>query len=352
MTTDAHHEQMDHPHITAYLRHLELAGRAATTLQTYATTLRRAARQMPAGLLATPDELAEWIAAVPARNSRAGRAVCLRGFYRWCVRTDRISVNPMLEVATKGHRRGEPRPVSHAELATLLERAAEPARTWCLLAAYAGLRCCEIATLRREDVDEQVIRLHGKGDRQRAVPTHPRLWQALAGLPPGPVAGVTAKHVSRMVSRAGRDAGLPGVTAHRLRHWAGTWWQAATGDIRVTQELLGHASPATTAIYTAVSDRARRAAVLALPEVTAASGDAAGPPAPRPAPPAGAAEPGSGAPGSPPPPGRGVRQPAAAPAPARTGCRRRRASRGGRTARPGPRSLPAPGRRARRGRRA
>lgn len=261
-----------HHHLTDWLDHLRRAGRSATTIETYRITLQRAAAQLPYGLLATTDELATWIARVPGRNTRASYAVALRGFYRWCVRTGRITADPTAELAAATHQRGLPRPVQHDELAMLLTRARDPYRLWCLLAAYAGLRCCEIARLDRCDVTEQAVTvLRGKGDRPRVVPTHPQLWAALVGHPAGPVAGGrSARRVSTGIARECDRVGLPAVTAHRLRHWAGTWWQAATGDVRVTQELLGHASPTTTAIYTAVSDQSRKRAVLALPALTAA----------------------------------------------------------------------------------
>jgi integrase/recombinase XerC len=258
--------------IDAYTAHLRLAGHPPTTIRTYRTPLTRAASALPHGLLSDADDIAEWLAGHTARNTRATYAVALRGLYRWAVATGRLAEDPMAGLPVPRQRRGLPRPVSHAELAGVLAAAGEPVRTWCLLAAYAGLRCVEISRLDRADVTEQVVYVHGKGDRDRAVPTHPEVWRAVAALPPGPVAGCAARYVSSRIARTCDRIGLGQVTAHRLRHWAGTWWQAASGDLRVTQELLGHASPATTAVYTAVSDRSRRAAVLALPPVTAASG--------------------------------------------------------------------------------
>lgn len=294
MTTARQHDGMpDIHHVEAYLRQLTLAGYRHTTIKTYRGVLLRAVHQLPRGLCAYPDELAEWIARGDSRNTRATSAAALRGFYRWCQHTGRLTYNPMDDVATVGHKRGYPRPVTHDELARLLTGAREPYRLWCLLAAYAGARCIEISRLHRDDITQETVYLAGKGDRDRAVPTHPAIWAAIADLPPGPVAACNAARVSAQVSRECHRLGLTGVTAHRLRHWAGTWWQAATGDVRVTQELLGHASPATTAVYTAVSDQARRAAVLGLP-VIAATGAAGAPTAAgahRQAPPAAALPP-------------------------------------------------------------
>jgi site-specific recombinase XerD len=67
-----------------------------------------------------------------------------------------------------------------------------------------------------------------------------------------------AKRLGKLITEA-----LPGDwTAHTLRHRFGTVAYQATGDIRAVQELLGHASPTTTAIYTKVTDGAMRRAAM------------------------------------------------------------------------------------------
>jgi integrase/recombinase XerC len=255
-------------HLGAWLSHLELAGHPATTVATYRSVLRSAARELPHGLCAEPQEIVAWLATHRAANTRAGYATALRAFYRWCLADGRITVDPTAGLPAPRQRRGVPRPVTDAELAALLGRARQPVATWCTLAAYAGLRCVEVARLRPEDITPEVLYVTGKGDKPRAVPTHPLVWAAAAGLPPGPVAGGrTPATVSHRVSAEARRLGLPGVTAHRLRHWCLTQVQRG-GDLRVTQEIAGHSSPATTAVYTQVSDAAKRAAVLGLPQPT------------------------------------------------------------------------------------
>lgn len=61
--------------------------------------------------------------------------------------------------------RGVPRPVTDEQLSRILTEAPEPIRTWCLLAAYQGLRCVEISRLDREHItDENLFVVRGKGD--------------------------------------------------------------------------------------------------------------------------------------------------------------------------------------------
>lgn len=268
----------DLKHLDAYLRHLALAGHPKTTVDTYRSILRQAVAQLPDGLLATPEEILGWLATRPGRNTRATYATGLGGFYEWCVRTRRLAAddNPMLEVPQQKRSRGLPRPCTHEQLALILTTAADPFRLWSHVFAYAGARCVEVSRLRREHITPEVTYLHGKGDKERAVPTHPELWRAVADLPPGPLATCSAGQISRRSSREFTRLGLADVTAHRLRHWYGTYVQAAAGDTRVTQELLGHASVSTTQVYTLVSQASMRAAVLALPSLSGGAATAGG----------------------------------------------------------------------------
>lgn len=288
MTTTRNPEPMNTTHedrtkIDAWTRHLTVAGHPANTRSTYRAALTRAARELPHGLEATDDELADWLSTLRSASARQTYRAALKNFYGWAVTKGGMQGdNPTTALPPVRRRPGLPRPITHQQLAELLAHPERRMRLWIMLAAYAGLRCCEIARLRREDITQEVIYLHGKGDWERAVPTHPDIWAAVQDLPPGPVAGVSAKTVSRYGVAVMHQYGITGHRSglHRLRHWAGTWWQAATGDVRVTQQLLGHSSPATTAVYTAVSDQQMRAAVAGLPRVTAASGGGSGPAVP------------------------------------------------------------------------
>lgn len=276
----AEHDQMkiaDALHIQSYLDHLTTSGSPRTTVDTYRYALRSAARALPHGLGGSyPEELAAWLATL-GRGTQLTYRAALRGFYAHHQRTgEHVGPDPTTDLPRVRRPRRLPRPVEHDQLALILARATEPVRRWAVIAAYAGARCCEIARLDRADISEQVTYLHGKGDAERLVPTHPAVWEAVADLPAGPIAGGRSPHeVSRLGSRAFRELGLTGVTMHRLRHWHATWFHAAAGDPRITQQQLGHANLATVQVYTAVSDAAMRAAVLGLPRFNGASGDAA-----------------------------------------------------------------------------
>jgi len=139
------------------------------------------------------------------------------------------------------------------------------------------LRRAEISRLLREDITQRFIVVVRKGGKQALLPTHPRVWEEIADLGPGPVFRTQTGRSFRpnglgdqMRARLA-GVGLPGVTLHRFRHSFGTNLfrtvedGGAGADARTAQDLLGHASLSTTQIYARVTDRQRRRAIEALP---------------------------------------------------------------------------------------
>jgi integrase/recombinase XerD len=138
-----------------------------------------------------------------------------------------------------------------------------------LMTAYAaGLRVSEVTHLRVQDIDSQrmIIRILGKGDKERHVMLSPRLlkilrsyWKALRPrdyLFPGTDLGtpICSKTVCTACSRAADKAGLhKRVTVHTLRHSFATHLLEAGTDLRTIQVLLGHSSIRTTARYVHVA---------------------------------------------------------------------------------------------------
>lgn len=137
---------------------------------------------------------------------------------------------------------------------------------------YAGLRRSEIATIRWCDIGEGGLRILGKGNRIRHIPMHPTLAEMLVKKPTfgeylfpgrfgGPCNPNTIWHWVRCVTD---EAGLGKVAVHRTRHTALASINDATGDLRTTQEIAGHAKPETTAIYTRTTQQRMRAAIDSL----------------------------------------------------------------------------------------
>jgi integrase len=254
--------------IEDYLAHLVKIGRSPKTIRTYGTALWAAHRELPAGVpTATADELAGWLARYPAANTRRTYRAALRGLTGWAVAAGHVDRDEGAMVPRARAPAALPNPCSDDQLAAILEHAPEPYRLWSTLAAYAGARCIEIARLHLEHITLERTQLHGKGDKLRRVPTHPLVWQAVAGLPAGPLApgrDPLRDHVSAELRRCYRALGVD-VTAHQLRHWYGTTLVASGAGIEEVQQLMGHASLSTTLGYVRVASPRLTAAVGRLP---------------------------------------------------------------------------------------
>ncbi|MDX6752204.1 tyrosine recombinase XerC [Geminicoccaceae bacterium 1502E] len=217
-----------------------------------------------------------------ARSSTARAMAAVRGFYRFLDRRHGIH-NPALKaIRSAPYRRPLPRPLSAGQAVELAAAAGETAREpWIarrdeavLLLLYGGgLRIGEALGLLRRDVgprplELQVLRVRGKGDRERLVPVLPVVAAGidayLAACPNPPAfddplfIGVRGKAlqpavIQGLVRRLRAALGLPETaTPHALRHSFATHLLAGGADLRAIQELLGHQSLSTTQRYTAV----------------------------------------------------------------------------------------------------
>ena len=255
-----------------YLAWLRAAGRPPSTLYQRSYQLRRFAHETHVEPFeATLDLLVEYLGSHSwGKATQHAVRSALRGFYEWAHITERIGQNPARRLPQIRQPIGKPRPADDDSLEHGLRAADARVKLMLELAAGAGLRCCEIARVSTDDLVEDLdgwsLRVLGKGGRIRVVPLTRRLALALRSLPsgyafPGQVEGhLSGAYVSKLVSLVLPD----GVTAHMLRHrFASRAYVGSGRDIRAVQELLGHSSVATTQVYTAVPDGAKRAGVEA-----------------------------------------------------------------------------------------
>lgn len=216
-----------------------------------------------------------------AASSAARMISAVRGFHRFAVREGHTSADPAAEVAPPALPARLPKALSVDEVARLLDSAGvgdtpEVLRDRALLELLygTGARVSEVVTLRAEAVDREQrwVRLLGKGGRQRLVPIGRPALEALDAYlvraRPALAArsGRTAAEVllnnrggplSRqsawaVLSTAAQRAGVR-ASPHTLRHSFATHLLEGGADIRVVQELLGHASVSTTQVYTRVT---------------------------------------------------------------------------------------------------
>ncbi len=301
---------MDANPVESYLERLAtLRGCSALTLRSYRSDLQMLST-LATGTSAGPadwtrlseHDLRRWVAA----ESRAGRSArsiarrlsAWRGFYDWLAEQGKASSNPARAVRAPRPPRRLPRALSPDQAVSLLESgsdadALESIRDRAMLELFysSGLRLSELVSLDVRHFDgvsvswynsaECEVTVTGKGGRRRSVPVGSQARRALAHwidarngwLASKPSADSRPLFISRTgrrlanrtvqarLKRLAIERGIPAnVHPHVLRHSFASHLLQSSGDLRAVQELLGHASIATTQIYTSL-DFQRLAAV-------------------------------------------------------------------------------------------
>lgn len=217
---------------------------------------------------ANVEDIAEWLAMGGdwAPRTRWTYHAALVAWFLWLQRQGHRVDNPMVMIGTPRRPRSEPHPVSDDDMVRLMSTAMHRrTRAMVLLAAFQGLRVHEIAKVKAEHLDliERTIIVTGKGQVTATLPLHHRVVEHAYLMPrrgywfPGPDCGHQRREsVSQTIKEAMVRAGIQG-SAHWLRHWFGTALVEAGVDLRTVQTLLRHQNLASTAIYTAISDRRR-----------------------------------------------------------------------------------------------
>lgn len=259
--------------IEAWMTWLQASGASRTTLRLRRWQIEHVSRSY--GLAnpwaATTDQLVRVVAAGNwAPETRKGMRAAVRGFYRWGLITGRIERDPAALLPSVRVPRALPKPTPMHVARVALDHPCRRTRLMVALALFAGLRRAEVAAVRTDDLVDDLIgrslRIVGKGSRERLIPLDDALAAEIAACPrgylfPGREDGhLSAQHVGVLLRRAldERHSG------HTLRHRFATSAYDATRDLRTVQELLGHASPTTTARYVSIPDGAMRAAVDAV----------------------------------------------------------------------------------------
>jgi integrase/recombinase XerD len=283
--------------IDGYLTYLHVErGLAPATIRAYRADLAdfAAARGTSRGWARSPEVALEYLAARTRRGRRGDpglassslrrRAAALKGFYRFAYGEGLIRVDVAAHVDLPRPSRLLPETLTLAETERLLEAAGGADgtrqglrdRALVELLYAAGLRISEATGLDREDLstDGAFVRVIGKGDKERLVPVGEIALDWLARWVDGPRAVLLATgHVApdrggplflgdrggrlarqqawAAVKRSAARAGLAArVSPHTLRHSFATHLLEGGADLRIVQELLGHASISTTQLYT------------------------------------------------------------------------------------------------------
>lgn len=265
--------------IERYMAHLRERSCTPQTIDSYTYQLERADKILPFGLDAsTEQEIRAWIwSGDLAPASRALTHSALGGFFRWAYATGELDFDPTDGIPRPKVPAGIPRVASDDQVEMLVGYACQPYRLWAILAAYGGLRCIEVYRQRREEITEDEMRIYGKGNKYRVVPTHEVLWTAVKDLPAGPLTSTpSGRRISTNFQRYCVKSHIP-MSLHPLRAWFATTMYRATKDLQSVQRLLGHANLATTARYLGLGQQELRAAISALPTLGASAGVATSP---------------------------------------------------------------------------
>jgi integrase/recombinase XerD len=257
--------------LAAMEQELKLRQYSPRTRRAYLKLVRRFLREVPAGPIKA-HAVREYVVRVVDRGLSVGyhgQLVSAVRFFCEHVLGDRPLA---LAVPSPKRRRELPNVLSVQEVRRLFVALRNPKHRLMALLLYAsGLRVGELVRLRAGDldVDRRLIRVRrGKGGRDRYtlysdaaagdVAHYRALYQPADYLFPGPRGDrpIGARTVQRVISAAGKRAGIEKrITPHTLRHSFATHLLEQGVDLRHIQELLGHASPATTQIYTHVTQR-------------------------------------------------------------------------------------------------
>ena len=283
-------------HLRAFLRYLALNRNAsAHTVRAYQSDLSQLVAVTAASAGVKPNELqpghldraairrflAELHKAGQSRATAARKLAAARTFLRYLRREELIDGDPGALVAAPKREVRMPAHLSETEMEALLGAASGDSplgrRDRAILELFyaSGLRVSELAGLGLEDIDlsRKMVRVLGKGRKERFVPFNTSTARALRAYlerrPAGPPASgrradalfvnhrggrLTVRSIDRIVRRyVAATSARTGISPHALRHSFATHLLQRGADLRVIQELLGHARLSTTQRYTHVN---------------------------------------------------------------------------------------------------
>jgi integrase/recombinase XerC len=281
--------------VQAFLDHCEAINRSPQTLLAYGRDLveflTHIQETAPA---AVPDEepavrgtalreaASRYVAALRARGnaprSVGRRIACLKAFSKFLVRTSALAADPFVWLETPRAPKRLPKFIPSPDLPTLLAAPTNAFdRALLYIFVFTGRRIAEVRNLRIEHIERgrRVLTVIGKGNKQLAIPLADQALLAieehLAGLrrtsgpffpsPKNPDAPMSISAIRNRVYRYTQQSLGRRLHPHSLRHSFATWLRDLGVDLRVIQELMGHASIATTQIYLSVSDEQRIEAI-------------------------------------------------------------------------------------------
>lgn len=226
-----------------------------------------------------------------ASATRARKLACLRTYFKYLnVKINLLSDDPVKNIDVPSLKKSMPKYLSLKE-SMLLLKSVQPgqfySRDYCILTLFlnCGMRLSELVGINSSDIRDDMIRIVGKGNKERMVYLNEACLNALDEWKKDrpnfvnpleknalflSVRGtrLTGRRVEQIVDDALDRAGLVGrgYSAHKLRHTAATlMYQYGDADMLALKEILGHEHVSTTEIYTHISDQRLRDTVASSP---------------------------------------------------------------------------------------
>lgn len=242
--------------LNSYTQHLTAAGRAAGTIRLRLSHIAHLHRLHPDLTTVTTADLEAALAAMRFTHeaeSRKSHLSSYRAFYRWAFRAGYTSTDPAAALTPITVPARVPRIAPDDVLQYALITADEHETAMILLARFGCLRLTELTELHTRNRTHDVLRIIGKGDKERLVYMNDDLMHVLLELErlqgkgfyfPGRFGGhMHSASVNKIITRK------TGCNPHSLRHAGATAAYLATRDLRSVQLMLGHSSMATTQRY-------------------------------------------------------------------------------------------------------
>jgi len=249
---------------------------------------------------ATAEQLYAWRESLRVADATAATYISsVKGFFSWMAAEGIRDDDPSAQIPAPKTPRRLPRPISEPDLMRALEAAPERIRLMIVLMAWCGLRCKEVALLRRENIRDRaenpvlvIVAGSGKGKKERAIPMNefvvgevqaarlpqtgycfPRhdsadpvfygnQWRS--GVRTSRAGPLSAGMVSRLIGEHLRSCDIA-ATGHQLRHRYGTQAYAVSEDLLAVKDLMGHSDVSSTTGYVLVAGLKGKEIVSKLP---------------------------------------------------------------------------------------
>jgi site-specific recombinase XerD len=269
--------------IVSYLQELEIAhGFAKNTVKAYAYDLGSLheflhQNQIQSWATVSREILLNYFAGLKKRGLKPAslqrKAVCFNSFFKYLFTSTKIKISPALYLFPSRAHRTLPHVLNEQQINSLISAAAAHSKTGLRDAAViemlysSGLRVSELVQIRSNQLTGEVLRVRGKGSKEREVfvgkPAYLATIKYLGSLQikdkSNRIFSLTSRTIERILARTSLLANIdPAATPHTLRHSYATHLLAGGADIRVIQELLGHSNLSTTEIYTHLTNETKR----------------------------------------------------------------------------------------------